>query len=217
MIDLSNRKNCVSYSKGETIYKEGCWPTGIYCLCKGLVKIFKTGINGKEQILRFIIPGDIFGLKTFISDQPYSSSSASILEDSHVCFINKCDILSIIKKYPDIYEDIIVQFCKLLEEVETNLLSLAQKCGKKRLAEALLSIHNAYNNNCTSCDILISREDLANIVGTSCETIIRLLSKFKEEKLIKIKGRRITLIDIDGLVQKAEIEKKRSILLVKMQ
>lgn len=207
LLDLSINKKCKFYKKGQTIFYEGDRPLGIYCLNYGKVKIFKIGMDGKEQIVRFVFPGDLLGFRSLIGEEIYSAS-ATTLENSFACFISKHVFFQLIKKYPYISHNLMTSLCHLLEEAENKMTSLAQKTVKKRLAESLLLLNKNFNsntNNGIDYTILLSRRDLANIVGTATETVIRLLSEFNDEKLISIKGRKITLLNIDKLMKKADI------------
>ena len=211
LFDLSTKKRCKFYKKGQTIFYEGDRPLGIYCLNYGKVKIFKIGMDGKEQIVRFVFPGDLIGFRSLIGEEIYSAS-ATTLEDSFACFISKQVFFQLTKKYPYISHNLMTSLCHLLEEAENKITSLAQKTVKKRLAESLLIINKTFNpdtnndnDNNIDYTIQLSRRDLANIVGTATETVIRLLSEFNDKKLISIKGRKITLLNIDKLMKKADI------------
>ncbi len=203
LLDLSLNKTYNVYKKGQTIFYEGRMPLGVYCLHQGKTKIAKNGISGKEQIVRFVMPGDLIGFRALIGGREYSAS-ATTLEDSVICFISKRNFLDLLKKYPDINHCLMVSLSRMLEEAENRLTSIAQKPVRERLAESLLILNNVFNiqnqkageKNYTIC---LSRDDLANIVGTATETVIRLLSEFKEDKLVSSNGRSITLLDIRGL------------------
>lgn len=200
LIDLSINKTCTFYKKGQTIFYEGKRPNGIFCLHYGKVKIYKNGYNGKEQIVRFATPGQLIGIRSLLGGVDYSAS-ATTLEDSLICFISKQNFLHLLNKYPRISEQLMCELSQLLLEAEEKIISLAQKPVRERLAESLIILNKVYNadksiNNYT---LTLSREDLANIVGTATETVIRLLSDFKDEKLISTQGRKIMLLDIRGL------------------
>ncbi|MCD4737554.1 MAG: Crp/Fnr family transcriptional regulator, partial [Bacteroidales bacterium] len=170
-------------------------------LKSGTIKISKTGIDGKEQIVRFVLPGSLLGIRAFVSGRNYMANAATI-EDSVVCFINRDTFFKITSKYPTISHCIISVLSELLEEAENKMTSLAQKPVRSRLAESLLILNKIFKTeNCQveKATINMTREDLANIVGTATETVIRLLSEFKEERLVAIVGRKIILQNINGL------------------
>jgi len=202
MTDLGERKSCISYKKGQTIFTSGTRPNGIYCLNKGKIKIYKTGAYGKEQIIRFVLPGDFFGIRSLMSDKNYTSAAVTI-EDSIVCFIGKQDFNEILNKYPQITNSIIASLSEMLEDANNKVTSLAQKPVRERLAETLVSLNKVFKAESSpenaNTVITLSRQDLANLVGTATETIIRLLSELKNDNYISVKGRKITITDVRGL------------------
>lgn len=203
ILSINGNKLSTLYKKGQVIFHEGRVPTGIYCLKSGKIKISKIGIDGKEQIVRFVLPGNLLGIRALISGREYRAS-ASTLEDSVVCFITKNAFFGIITRYPEISQCILLSLSSLLEEAEKRMTSLAQKPVRERVAESLLVLDSIYKSGkcpVEKATISLSREDLANIVGTATETVIRILSDFKEENLITIAGRKIVLINHNGLRQ----------------
>jgi CRP-like cAMP-binding protein len=201
---LHSTKHGKSYKKGQVIYSEGLKPTGIFCLSEGKVKIFRLGNDGKEQIVRFAMPGDIFGLRALLGGSNYSTSATAI-EDSEACIVPKPVFFKVIVKYPEISHYIMVMLSQMVDNAENKLLSIAQKPVRERLAETLIALHNMFNKNQHETSINLTRTDLANIVGTANETVIRLLTEFKEENLIYINGRKITIYDFEGLRKIAKV------------
>lgn len=201
LLDVSVNKSCNFYKKGQVLFYEGKRPNGVYCLHYGKVKIFKNGIHGKEHIVRFVTPGQFIGIRAFLGNSEYRASAAT-LEDSLICQITRSHFERIMQKYPDFAAQMIRMLSHMLEEAEDKITSLAQKPVKERLAEALLILNKIYISDSAhqnSYTISLTREDLANIVGTATETVIRLLSELKEQKLVSISGRNITLLDLRGL------------------
>lgn len=203
--EITDTKVSTVYKKGQTIFHEGMLPTGLYCLNAGKIKISKIGIDGKEQIVRFVTKGGLLGIRALLGGRKYSAS-ATTLEESVVCYINKKVFFKMSINYPEISQCMMILLSTLLEEAENKMTSLAQKPVRERLAESLLILNNVIKTKGGSCNIMnedatisLTREDLANIVGTATETVIRLLSEFKDENLIEVSGRKITLIDIEGL------------------
>jgi CRP/FNR family transcriptional regulator, polysaccharide utilization system transcription regulator len=194
---LNEQKKTNLYKKGQLIYKEGQNAIGIYCLKEGKIKVFRNGQDGKEHITRVLIPGELLGLKALLSGNDHSTS-AMALEDTTMCFINKSDFFQLMVKYPEFTRSLIVILSKLLEEAEMRMISLAYKPVRERLAETLLFLFNSFypaQGTASKGYLNLTRMDLSNIIGTAQETVIRLLSEFKEEKLIEIKGRKIFLLN----------------------
>jgi CRP/FNR family transcriptional regulator, polysaccharide utilization system transcription regulator len=206
LLELSNKKTCRSYKKGQTIYTSGTRPNGIYCLQKGKVMIYKTGPYGKEQIVRFVLPGDFIGMRAALGDKNYSSNAVT-LEESVICFIAKQDFQMLMIKCPQITSAIIATLSKLLEESDNKVTSLAQKTVRERLAETLITLNDVFKSDSIDSESVITlpRRDLANLVGTATETVIRLLSELKTDKIISIKGRKITIQKIRELTKIANL------------
>ena len=203
--EMDSKKITTLYKKGQCIFYAGQSPIGIYCLNEGYVKIAKIGKDGKEQIVRFATHGGLLGIRALIGGRKYSATSTAI-EDSMVCFINKKTFFKLTLKYPKIARHLMKSLSKLLEEAEEKMISLAQKPVRERVAESLLILNSIFETGRTETIelpgggiISLSREDIANLVGTATETLIRVLSDFKEENLIEIRGRKIILSDIFGL------------------
>ena len=198
---LNEQKIPALYKKGQLIFDEGHNSTGVYCLREGKIKVYKNGQDGREHITRVVLPGELLGLKALLSGNDHSVS-ASVIEDSSLCFINKNDFFQLMVKYPEFTRSLIQILSKLLEEAEMRLISLAYKPVRERLAETLLFLFYSFYPNQkerTKNYLNLTRMDLSNIIGTAQETVIRLLSEFKEEKLIEIKGRKIFLLDTGKL------------------
>lgn len=198
------------YKRGQIIFYEGMMPTGIFCLNRGKIKISKRGIDGKEQIVRFVVEGGLLGIRALLGGRKYSAS-ATTLEDSIVCFISKETFFRIAEKNPKITECMIMLLSELLEEAEKKMTSMAQKPVRERLAESLLLLNNLFHTDSGPCllnedaTITLTREDLANIVGTATETVIRLLSEFREKGYVSVEGRDITILDIEGLKKTGKV------------
>ncbi len=203
---LKFEKSSSFYKTGQLVFHEDSRAVGVYCLNSGKVKLYKVGSDGKEQIVRFVTPGELFGYSSIIGSRHYLLTAEAI-EDSVICFINGNTFSDLTNKYPEITKTLIKALGSMLNEAEDRMISIAQKPVRERLAEALLTLcHKFHPEGCRDNNVLnLSREDLANIVGSATETIIRLLSEFREEKLVSIEGRRIILKDVRQLKRIANI------------
>src|SRR6056297_951913 len=196
---LDDEKICNTYKKGSEIYHEGSRTNGLYCINEGIVKIYKTGIDGREQIIYFAKPGDIVGYRSILSGE-LACSSAKALKTSVLCFIPGDLLVNLIKKNGNFSLDVLQQSCKELGEANSYITDIAQKTVRERLAEVLIKLKENFDldeNN--ELQISLTREELANIVGTATESVIRLLSEFKQDHLIDLKGRKIRILDLKKL------------------
>jgi len=201
---INSYKSSTVMRHGQIIFHEGRLPQGVYCLNKGKVKIFRLGSDGKEQVIRIVTPSSFFGLRALISGWTYSTSAIT-LEESVICMIPKRPFLKMILKYPEVSHCLMVYLSEMLEDTESKLMSLAQKPIRERLAETLVTLHSLFNKNSGENYINLSRTDIANIVGTANECVIRLLSEFKEDNLIYVNGRKISILDVERLKKIARL------------
>ena len=203
---LSSHKSCVPYKKGQTLFYEGTRPMGIFCINKGKVKVFKMGSNGREQILFIAQPGDFLGYRSMLSEEFYGAS-ATVIEPAAICFIPKADFLSILQSNPMFFRKLMKAVCHELGVMEEKLAQIAQKSVRERLASTILMLKETYGlegEGSDVIDIALSREDLANIVGTATETVIRLLSEFKSDGMIALEGKKIKVLDVSALIHEAD-------------
>jgi CRP-like cAMP-binding protein/CheY-like chemotaxis protein len=196
---LSQEREIKTYKKKEFIYQEGSYPRGIYFVNKGKIKTFKTHELGKEFITGLYKEGDFFGYLALMEDSKYTDSAEG-LDESEICFIPKEDFFALIFKNGEVSKKFMKMLSGNLSEKEEQLVKLAYNSVRKRVAEALVTLHNRYKKEEEkNFSMSISREDLANLAGTATESTIRTLSDFKDEKLIDIKGGSIALLDYEKL------------------
>jgi CRP/FNR family transcriptional regulator len=198
LTDLDHNKTCSYFKKNQPLFIEGSSPRGVYCINQGKVKIFARGEEGKEQIIHLAAAGEIVGFRAMFSGEPYKVS-ASTLEESNICFIGKSDFLDLVDSNPTLRNGIMKELSRELADRATFITNMAQKSVRERLAFSLLILHDIYKGEM----INLTREDLANFVGTATETLIRLLKDFKEEELIKTHARKIEIVDKEGLLSVA--------------
>ena len=203
---VSASKKFFIYKKGELIFKSGMRPRGLYCVYNGKIKLTQTNADGKEQIIHLAKSGDILGYRAILSEDKYSCSAIAI-EDSTLCLIPSGLFTSLVEKNPKLAFEIFRLFSNELKIAENNITSLAQKSVKVRLAQSIFLLKGCYGvekDNCT-IDITITREEIASIVGTSRETVIRFLSELQKDKVIELNGKKIKIIDYKKLTEAANI------------
>ena len=197
--DISFNNITETNKRGSIIYHEGNRIKGFYCVQSGIVKIYKTGFDGKEQIIRFAKPGDLIGYRSVVSNEP-ACTTAEIIEESVLCHIPTNILLNLVKTNGNFAVALMKLICKELGESNSYLTDIAQKTVKERLAEILLQLESEFGDDPTGIlKISLTREELSNIVGTATESIIRLLSEFKNNRLIQLNGRKIKILDKPGL------------------
>jgi len=199
-IDLLNfEKDFRHYRRGDILYNEGGRISGFYCIHSGIIKVFKTGLDGKEQIIRFAKRGEIIAYRSVLSNE-LACTSAKVIEDCQVCFIPSEMLISFVRSNPAFAHEMLKLACHELGEANSFITDIAQKTVRERLAEILLLLVKDFGLDAQNyLQISLTREELANIVGTATESVIRLLSEFKSDRLVELNGRRIMILDSKGL------------------
>ncbi|MEE4215404.1 MAG: Crp/Fnr family transcriptional regulator [Bacteroidales bacterium] len=192
---LNFEKDFRQHRRGEVLYTEGSRISGFYCINRGIIKVFKTGFDGKEQIIRFAKPGDIIAYRSVLSNEP-ACTTAKVIEDAGVCFIPAHILTDFVKENPLFSMEVMKLTCHELGVANEYITDIAQKTVRERLAEILLHLVNEFGLDSENyLRISLTREELANIVGTATESVIRLLSEFKSDSYIELSGRKIKILD----------------------
>jgi CRP-like cAMP-binding protein len=193
------------YKRGQRIFVEGTFPSGIYYVKKGRIKKYKADRDGKEQIIYICNAEELLGYPALLSEEAYSDSAAA-LEDSVMAFIPKDDFLEVLSRSAVLSNKLLKNLSHEFGVLVSSIATFAHRSVRERLALSLLNLKEKYRirgNEESPVEINLSRADLANTVGTAVETLVRLLHDFKEEGLIETSGRKIRILDAKRLVKVA--------------
>ncbi len=189
------------FKRGHNIYEERHRIKSIYYIQKGIIKIYKTGTDGKEQIIRFAKSGDIIGFRSVLSNE-LACTSAKVIEDSLTCYISGETFINLIRTNGNFSVQMLQLTCRELGEANAYITDIAQKSVRERLAEILIQLETEFGtDNDNFLQISLTREELANIIGTATESVIRLLSEYKHDNLLELNGRKIRILDHPRLVK----------------
>ncbi len=204
---IAESKSCVFYAKGQTIFQEGAYPQGLFCVNSGKIKLVKLGNQGKEQILRLSKGGDSLGYRSLLSNEPYAASAIT-LEDSSVCFIPKDVFLNMMQRSNALTIEVMNLLTGDLAHAEKQITHIAQHSLRERVAESILVLKETYGleDDGVTLAVTLTREDMANMVGTATESVIRFLSEFKNDKMIELDGKKIRILDIKRLTATANLD-----------
>lgn len=204
---LDSIKSCREYKKGEALFHEGSYPKGLFCVQSGKIKITQCGVDGKEQIVHLIHDGNVMGHRAIFGNDTYSGS-ASALEDSRVCFLPKTPLYNIAANNSRLILNIAHLLSDELKEAEQKITATAQQPVRYRLAQALLFLKKNYGletDNAT-INIIVKREELANLAGTTRETATRILYELRDQHIIELKGKKIKILSEALLIKKAHAD-----------
>lgn len=197
MEKLSENRATKNLRKKDYIYREGDRPRQLFFIASGTVKTFRSNEMGKEYITKIYATGEFLGYNALLQETTYQES-AMVIEDAEISIIPKDDFMTLLHNNRDFSARFIKMLANNVDENEERLLSLAYNSIRKRVAEALVVLH-AKHKDSERDEISILRDDLASIVGTAKESVIRTLTDFKKENLIEIQGGSIKIIDLQKL------------------
>lgn len=193
LLKIADCKTSYTVKKGETVFDEGDALNGIYCIKDGICKLSKLSDNGKDQIVKLVKKGELLGQRSLISEESTNLSAVAV-EDMQVCFIPKQEILQFFNENNQFSLNMMKSVCGDLKDADDNMVNLAQKTVKQRLAETLLKLESDFGiHEDGSLKIQLSREEIAGMIGTATESCIRLLSEFNKEGWISLQGKKISL------------------------
>jgi len=199
LLQLSRHKNSLNIKKGEVIFSEGDMINGVYCIKEGTCKMVKMNSNGKDTILKLISRGSLLGQDSMLTDKKASLSAVAV-EDMKICFIPKSEVLGFINENNKFSFEITKDVCTQLDEANNIAAIHAHKTVKERLAHVLIDLFQSNGADDTGVlNLQLSREEIANMVGTATESCIRLLSELKKSGHIDLNGKKIRIIDLKGL------------------
>ena len=203
---VTETKACSPYSRGSVIFGYGQYPRGVYCIHSGHVKLTRPTPDGREHILRLAGAGDLVGYASMISGEPYTINCVAV-EETSICFVPSDLILSIVRENTHLALRVMQDLSHELEDAERRVVEIAQKSIRERVAEALLVIKETFGvaEDGETLNSPLTREEIAGIVGSAQESVIRTLSEFKSDKLIEIVGRSIRVKNVKGLIKTANL------------
>jgi len=191
------------YKKGEIIFREGAYPSGIFYLTSGKAKKYKIDGEGREQIIYVANTGELIGYHAILSEDRFPDSAAA-LEESTISFIPKDDFLTVLQQSDTLSKRLLKTLSHEFAVLINGLTLFGQHSVRERLALQLIVLREKYKVDFQpgmTVEINMSRDDLAGLVGTVRENVVRILSEFKQEKILKTQGRKIIILNVNRLVE----------------
>jgi CRP/FNR family cyclic AMP-dependent transcriptional regulator len=193
--------SAAAYPKGATLFVEGQAPRGVFILCSGRVKLSTSSADGRTLILRISEPGEVLGLPATVTEKPYELT-ADVIEPAQANFISKEDFLRFLREHGEAAVRVAQQLGETYHSAiaEMRTIGLSHSAGEK-LARFLLEL-------CADRDegegeirltLTFTHEEIAQMIGTSRETVTRLFADFKKKQLLQVKGSTVILKNKAGL------------------
>lgn len=192
------------YRKGQTIFSEGQEAGGLYAVLSGLVRIYKTSLGGKEQILHVFGPGELFA-EVAVFRNTSLPANAQALEESEILFIPRKGFVDSISKAPDMALEMLALLSMRLRQFVAKIEDLSLKEVPARLAAHLLLLRASQQGDAVTLDL--PKGQLASLLGTIPETLSRILKRLAEAGILEIEGQRVRILDLQALEAVAMGEK----------
>lgn len=205
--DFKSQMVVKQFKRGQNIFTEGAYPSGIYFVKKGRVKKFKSLNGGKEQIIYLCNEGEMVGYAAFLGEEKYHDSAAAIT-DSLIGFVSKDKLVRLLDNHEELSKLLIKKLSHEFGVMVNFIATFTTKSVRERVALTLLILNDNFSQNRTEdneIEIVLTREDFANIVGIAVETLVRILSDFEREGFIRKRGRKIIVMDHSTLFQIADL------------
>lgn len=199
--NISDAKDVHTFKKGEVIFAEGKFVSGVYCIKDGVCKLSQLNENGKEQIVKFSKKGDLIGYQCAITNEA-NTITVTALNEVSACFIPQNLIKKPLEENPKFSTDMFKTVCSDLKEANNTITNISTNTVHQRMADFILFLKDTYGvGPDNTIKIQLSRKEIASSVGTATESAIRILSSFKKENLIELNGKSITILNEDELLR----------------
>lgn len=198
VLKIIDKKQSFTCKKSQQFILEGAPMHGLFFIFKGKAKVTKTGIFGREQIVRFAKDGEIIGHRGFGSEKSYPIG-ATALEKTTLCnFTNKI-LMEVLHKAPELTFDLMLFYAKELNNSESKVRKIAQMSVREKVIDTFLYLHRKFGQTGEHLNITLSRKDIADFAGTTEEQVIRVISSLKKENFIYTDGKKIGIVDVQLL------------------
>ncbi len=205
-LEVSATTNTLSFKRGDNLFSQGNQSAGIYCIQSGNIKLTKTGTDGKETIVRIVKKGDVIGHRSLFTSQDFNGT-ATALDNVVACFIDKSNFLKMIQEKPKISLELINRLSRDMGIAEERSSAFHQKNVRERIAQLILDLGQSHGrtleDGSTQIELKLTREEMATMIGTANETLIRTISEYRKDGLIDQNGKLIIIKDIKELEKRA--------------
>jgi len=202
-LELLN-KNRIShiYQRGQVIFYEGNPAFAMYCIYSGRVKLYKQRKNGEPRVIRLLGPGDVMGYRAIFANEPYAVTAEAV-ETTTICTVSKDALFRVLKKSPELTFQFLSKLSKELKISEEQILIITDDSITQRTCKLLLSLlkvspYKEKSTNVIKCPL--SRNEMAQMIGTSPETLSRILHSLQKKGIIYLKGSEITITKFSELI-----------------
>lgn len=196
------------YPRGAVVFHEGNIARGVYVLSSGRAKVSISSADGKKLIIRVAKSGDVLGLYAGLTGRPFEAT-AEMVEGGRVDFISRTDLLNLMGRQQSFNSDLVEMFSRQFSEfVDNTRMLLLSESALEKLARLIVRWGRDFGERTTEgvrVQILLTQEEIAQMIGVSRETVTRLFSALKRDKIIRVKRDALWIHDSDALASLAQL------------
>ncbi len=193
---ISKIKADCRYKSGDTIFRAGDSPLGLFSVRSGIVKLETLNEEGTAHTVRIVGPGGMLGYRTFFSGETYKKSAIA-MENTEVCFLPRKEVIEMFNCHPELSLKMINQLTGDLDQAESKWVDQIDKGAPARVADALLFLDEKFAASTWT------RKEIAEWAGTTTETVIRTLAQFEKEGIISQNYKNFSILAKNKLIEKA--------------
>ncbi|MDE2489239.1 MAG: Crp/Fnr family transcriptional regulator [Elusimicrobia bacterium] len=186
-----------AFKRGEVVFHEGAMPQGVYVVCTGKVKIYKSSRTGQQLTTRVESPGDLVGHVTLLADEGGYTATAEALEPSVVSMVDTKSFKDFLGRFPHAGLALMRELARDVRRGENKARDIAFKPARGRLADTLLRMMQARKPYPVVAGI--KRRDLAEMAGLTIETTVRLLKDFEKREVLRKKDKDLLIVGLERL------------------
>ncbi|MEZ4704368.1 MAG: Crp/Fnr family transcriptional regulator [Bdellovibrionota bacterium] len=204
--ELDVAKEVKTYSKGDYLFQENDACHGMFCISVGSVKLFKEGQLGKQSLLRIVNAGGVLGMRASIANQNYKAN-AQALESTKVCRIPQSFFLNLMRRDPELSLKVSVHLATSLSQTEEMLSDLINQNVRQRVGHLIFSLSANYGKHVGKkvvIELPLTRAEMASMIGTTPETVMRVLSDFEQHGYTSMEKKKIIIEDEGRLLREIE-------------
>jgi CRP-like cAMP-binding protein len=206
---LNDHKLTSTFEQGQFVFRQGDPCNGVYSIVSGAVAIRKTDAQGHAVLVRMRHAGETMGYRDFFAGEIFTTS-AEALERTRVCYIDKHSVRALLDRNPALGLGFLARLGADLQEAEQTLLRSAALTTRTRMAHLLLTLKDRYasaqEDGSLTMTLPLSRQDIADILGSRTETVARIIQAFEKDDVARFSGRKVVIPDLDLLLDEIEAE-----------
>ena len=200
MENVAEKLEILSCDKGEIVFREGDPGEAVYFVLNGRIKLLRHTLRGRDVVVDVLGPGRVFGIMAVVSRSRYSAD-AQALEHAVLAKISRSDFMEMLSTYPSVAVKTSQELAERLRSANDLINTLAVDRVDRRIAYILIKLARVSRGEPEEIELPLTRQDIADMAGTTVETAIRVINRFRQAGMIETYRGRIRIVDRDALLK----------------